>query len=235
MLQLHPYSWQGETGDIRDKATGQLFFRRSKTLCSDNADWVTLENTLDGTTAWRIQARYSDRDVHDEGSDGYWTALRVFYGNAETLPRFMLFYRSKDPGPPQSGCSIDVYQGNVQDPGGAKSMFRLQCNDRKDTVGIFPLYSGEERSLATLRMPAEFPSMTIEMETGVDPSLLTALLIAADQLLLSHKLHDYNVDWKGDLWLLEACAGTPEARKPGDRRPPAPDKRTGCLCLGSLR
>ena len=113
-------------------------------------------------------------------------------------------------------------------------MFRLQCNDRQDTVGVFPLYSGEDRSLCTLRKPADKQSMTLEVETGVDPSLLTALLVATDQLLLNHKLHDYAVDWKGDLWLLEACTGT-EARKPGDRRPPAPDKRTGCLCLGSLR
>ena len=94
--------------------------------------------------------------------------------------------------------------------------------------------AGEDRSLCTLRKPADMQSMTLEVETGVDPSLLTALLVATDQLLLNHKLHDYAVDWKGDLWLLEACAGT-EARKPGDRRPPAPDKRTGCLCLGSLR
>lgn len=234
MLDLRPYSWQGETGDILDKATGQLLFRRSKTLCSDNADWVTLENALDGSTAWRIQARYCDRDVRDEGTGGFWTALRVFCGNAEPLPRFMLFYRSAASGPPSTTCSIDVYQGNVNDPGGARSMFRLQCNDRMDTVGVYPLYSGEDRSLCTLRRPPDVQSMSIEVETGVDPSLLTALLVATDQLLLSHKLHDYAVDWKGDLWLLEACTGTAD-RKPGDKRPNAPDKRMGCLCLGSLR
>ena len=234
MLELLPYTWQGETGDVRDKATGQVLFRRSKTLCSDNADWVTLENALDGTTAWRIQARYGDRDVRDAARHGFWTALRVFYGNTETLPRFMIFYRSATAGPPASTCSIDVYQGNVNDPGGARSMFRLQANDHQDTVGVFPLYGEEDRSLCTLRRPPDVQSMSIEVETGVDPSLLTALLVATDQLLLSHKLRDYAVDWKGDLWLLEACSGTAD-RKKGDRRSNAPDKRNGCLCLGNLR
>lgn len=236
MLELPPYTWQGETGDIRDTASGQLLFRRSKTQCSDNADWVTLENALDGTTAWRIQARYSDRDVSDTAANGFWTALRVFYGTGESLPRFMLFFRSATPGSPESTCSIDVYQGNGNDPGGAGLAFRLQSNDRQDTVGVFPLYGEEERSLGLMRRPLDKQAMSIEVEGGVDLSLLTALLVATDQLLLRHNLRDYAVDWKGDLWLLEACTGTAD-RKAGDRdrQSLGPDKRTGCLCLGSLR
>jgi hypothetical protein len=227
MLELLPYSWQGETGDIRDKATGQLLFRRSKTRCADNADWVILENALDGTTAWRVQARYTDRDVRDAQAKGFWTALRVFSGNAEPLPRFMLFYRSESPGAPASACAIDVYQGNVEDPGGAGLAFRLQSNDRQDTVGLFPLYQGDDqRSIAVLRRPPEAQSMSIEVEAGVDLSLLAALLVAADQLLLSHNLRNYDVDWQGDLWLLESCSGTSR---------PDPSKRSGCLCLVGMK
>lgn len=231
MLELLPYAWQGETGDIRDKGTGQLLFRRSKTRCADNADWMILENALDGNTAWRVQSRYSDRDVRDSAADGYWTALRVFHGNSESLPRFMLFYRSAKPGAPAAACTIDVYQGNVDDPGGAGLAFRLQSNDRQDTIGVFPLYKQsddlQERSIGVLRRPPESNMMTLEVEVGVDLSLMTMLLTAADQLLLSHSLRNYDVDWQGDLWLLESCSGTARG---GDG-----SKRNGCLCIGSMK
>jgi len=226
-LDLLPYSWQGETGDVRDKATGELLFRRSKTRCSDNADWMILENAIDSSTAWRVQSRYTDRDVRDSAADGYWTALRVFCGNAEPLPRFMLFYRSAKPGAPAAACTVDVYQGNVDDPGGAGLAFRLQSNDRQDTIGVFPLFREDDdlqqRSIGVLRRPPESLDMNIEVEVGVDLSLMVTLLVASDQMLLTHSLRNYDVDWQGDLWLLENCTGT--ARN-GD-----PEKRTGCFCL----
>ena len=237
MLELLPYAWQGETGDIRDQATGQLLFRRSKTRCADNADpkkkadWMILENAIDGNTAWRVQSRYCDRDVRDSAAGGYWTALRVFHGNAESLPRFMIFYRSAKLGPPAAACTIDVYQGNVDDPGGAGLAFRLQSNDRQDTIGVFPLYTHsdelQERSIGVLRRPSESHTMNVEVEVGVDLSLMTMLLTAADQLLLSHSLRNYDVDWQGDLWLLESCSGT--------ARGGSGSKRNGCLCLGSIK
>ena len=85
----------------------------------------------------------------------------------------------------------------------------------------------EERSIGVLRRPPETHTMNVEVEVGVDLSLITMLLTAADQLLLSHSLRNYDVDWQGDLWLLESCSGTARG---GDG-----SKRNGCLCIGSMK
>ena len=56
-------------------------------------------------------------------------------------------------------------------------------------------------------------------------SLLVTLLAASDQLLLSHNLRNYDVDWQDDLWLLESCMGTVR-----NKDEVLAGKRSGCFC-----
>jgi len=51
------------------------------------------------------------------------------------------------------------------------------------------------RTLARLKRPSEYLDRKMEVDRGLDVPLVSALLLAVDQLLVSHVAIDYDVDW----------------------------------------
>lgn len=51
------------------------------------------------------------------------------------------------------------------------------------------------RTLARMKRPSEYLDRKLEVDRGLDVPLVSALLLAVDQLLVSHVALDYDVDW----------------------------------------
>jgi len=112
-FKLQPHGYYDSAAEIveRDTSAPPALFR-SKTRCTEAAEWMEIGELASQQAVWRIESRYGDRSVHmpDPASsrDMFISVLRMYRGY-ETKPQLLLVHRSESPeGMGGSGSSKDV-------------------------------------------------------------------------------------------------------------------------------
>jgi len=68
-------------------------------------------------------------------------------------------------------------------------------DEREGPYGAVVAQPNLLRILGRLKRPSDFMDKKLEIDKGLDVPLVAALLLAVDQLLVSHEAIDYDVDW----------------------------------------
>jgi len=106
--------------------------------------------------------------------------------------------------------AVDEFDFGVSQPG--EEVFQIIFNNTLTTFSLATLQTPDigsfdddpdvapptprhVRTLARLKRPSEFLDRKLEVDRGLDVPLASALLLAVDQLLVSHVALDYDVDW----------------------------------------
>jgi hypothetical protein len=131
-------------------------------------------------------------------------------------------------------------------------IFQISCNNLLTNIALTAVSltgasagpGGDVRVLARMKRPSETEQRWVDIDGGLDVPLVTMLLCAVDQLLISHAVIDYDVAWPSDYAFAngECCLSRkPEAVRLNDLSDngiqtegdePRPTDRPSRMCLG---